>query len=58
MKKITLNTLERVIGGTTAPKETIKAPKRLCPKCNALREFRTGSGGRAYCKVCNEEILY
>ncbi len=58
MKKITLDKLEKVIGGTNVPNGTNKVPKKLCPICNELREFRTGSGGRAYCKVCNEEILY
>ncbi len=64
MEKIIDDKLGSVTGGAGNNENSTKntgnsgdTRPAYCPKCETEREFRLGSGGRAYCKVCNEEIM-
>ena len=55
MNKINEEMLRDVSGG----KNTNSIPKKnaYCPGCKKESTFRLGSGGRAVCEECGEEIL-
>ena len=55
--------LENVIGGSDTGSSKIVAAsgnsgtaEEFCTVCNKRRMFLLGSGGRAYCRVCGNQI--
>lgn len=63
-RKISDEDLGSVIGGVQEIRNTgakggsaASKTEAYCPKCQVRRMFTLGSGGRAYCEVCNKEIM-
>lgn len=56
-QKLDLNSLESVTGGKKNVVASIKTKKAHCPTCDRETEFVLGTGGRAVCRECNNQIM-
>ncbi|MCR4789432.1 MAG: hypothetical protein K5888_12700 [Lachnospiraceae bacterium] len=44
-------------GNNNGNNKSAETKRIMCPKCGEERDFLLGSGGRAYCTTCREQIF-